>query len=150
MAEQRKKLRLGELLVQQGLITQDQLRALRGAEIGFIFQDPMTSLNPVFTVGFQLMEPLREQLEGICLDAMRFLAEMVPAMTTLRASGLSLLDTVAQHPDAAVRVDQGRPRGEALTARRVVRLVGLADQVAAAHAPWSKPRMRRRAAATQA
>ncbi len=40
----------------------EQLRALRGGQIGFIFQDPMTSLNPVFTVGFQLMEPLRVHL----------------------------------------------------------------------------------------
>lgn len=40
----------------------DDLRSVRGAEIGFIFQDPMTSLNPVFTVGFQLMEPLRAHL----------------------------------------------------------------------------------------
>ena len=39
-----------------------ELRALRGGEIGFVFQDPMTSLNPVFTVGFQLMEPLRAHL----------------------------------------------------------------------------------------
>ncbi len=38
------------------------LRRLRGGEIGFVFQDPMTSLNPVFTVGFQLMEPLRKHL----------------------------------------------------------------------------------------
>ncbi|MEP1208594.1 MAG: ABC transporter ATP-binding protein [Rhizobiaceae bacterium] len=37
----------------------DQLRDVRGGDIGFIFQDPMTSLNPVFTVGFQIMEPLR-------------------------------------------------------------------------------------------
>jgi peptide/nickel transport system ATP-binding protein/oligopeptide transport system ATP-binding protein len=35
---------------------------VRGARIGFIFQDPMTSLNPVFTVGFQIMEPLREHM----------------------------------------------------------------------------------------
>ena len=40
----------------------EQLRAIRGARIGFIFQDPMTSLNPVFTVGFQLMEPLRKHM----------------------------------------------------------------------------------------
>jgi peptide/nickel transport system ATP-binding protein/oligopeptide transport system ATP-binding protein len=39
-----------------------EMRELRGGEIGFVFQDPMTSLNPVFTVGFQLMEPIREHL----------------------------------------------------------------------------------------
>lgn len=38
---------------------EDELRDVRGGEIGFIFQDPMTSLNPVFSIGFQLMEPLR-------------------------------------------------------------------------------------------
>lgn len=40
----------------------DRLRAVRGADIGFVFQDPMTSLNPVFSIGFQLMEPLRKHL----------------------------------------------------------------------------------------
>jgi peptide/nickel transport system ATP-binding protein/oligopeptide transport system ATP-binding protein len=39
-----------------------ELRALRGGDIGFVFQDPMTSLNPVFTVGFQLVEPIRAHL----------------------------------------------------------------------------------------
>jgi peptide/nickel transport system ATP-binding protein/oligopeptide transport system ATP-binding protein len=38
------------------------LRSIRGARIGFVFQDPMTSLNPVFTVGYQLMEPLRKHM----------------------------------------------------------------------------------------
>jgi len=40
----------------------DALRKVRGQEVGFIFQDPMTSLNPVFTVGFQIMEPLRKHM----------------------------------------------------------------------------------------
>ncbi|NOR64096.1 MAG: ATP-binding cassette domain-containing protein [Rhodobacteraceae bacterium] len=40
-------------------VSDKELRQIRGGEIGFIFQDPMTSLNPVFTVGFQLIEPLR-------------------------------------------------------------------------------------------
>ena len=39
-----------------------ELRAIRGGDIGFVFQDPMTSLNPVYTIGFQLIEPLRRHL----------------------------------------------------------------------------------------
>ena len=39
-----------------------RLRHVRGAKVGFIFQDPMASLNPVLSVGYQLMEPLRTHL----------------------------------------------------------------------------------------
>ena len=39
-----------------------ELQAMRGREIACVFQDPMTSLNPVFTVGNQLVEPLRRHL----------------------------------------------------------------------------------------
>ncbi|HJT63001.1 MAG TPA: ATP-binding cassette domain-containing protein, partial [Burkholderiales bacterium] len=37
-----------------------EMRALRGAEIAMIFQEPMSSLNPVFSVGFQVAEVLRQ------------------------------------------------------------------------------------------
>ena len=39
-----------------------ELQALRGKEIACVFQDPMSSLNPVFTVGQQLCEPLIKHL----------------------------------------------------------------------------------------
>ena len=41
---------------------EEVMRAIRGARIGMVFQDPMTSLNPVFTVGYQIMEPLRTHM----------------------------------------------------------------------------------------
>ena len=39
-------------------LSNDEMRHIRGAQISMIFQDPMTSLNPVLTVGLQLEEPL--------------------------------------------------------------------------------------------
>ncbi|HEX6707622.1 MAG TPA: dipeptide ABC transporter ATP-binding protein [Albitalea sp.] len=42
--------------------TLPELQALRGREIACVFQDPMTSLNPVFTVGHQICEPLIRHL----------------------------------------------------------------------------------------
>lgn len=37
----------------------DRLRGIRGSDIAMIFQDPMSALNPVFTIGFQLVEAVR-------------------------------------------------------------------------------------------
>ncbi len=54
------------------------MRTIRGNEIGMIFQEPMTSLNPVFTVGRQLTEGLRvhtgmkrEEAEARALDLLK-------------------------------------------------------------------------------
>jgi len=38
--------------------TEDEMRGIRGKEIAIIFQEPMTALNPVLTVGFQISEAL--------------------------------------------------------------------------------------------
>ncbi|MCB8943348.1 MAG: ABC transporter ATP-binding protein [Ardenticatenaceae bacterium] len=48
----------------------DEMRQVRGGQIGFIFQDPMTSLNPVLTIGKQLTESLETHL-GMTKDAAR-------------------------------------------------------------------------------
>ena len=40
----------------------EEMRKIRGRQIGMIFQEPMTSLNPVLTIGFQIGEPLTVHL----------------------------------------------------------------------------------------
>jgi len=55
----------------------EELRNIRGGEIGFIFQDPMTSLNPVFTVGFQIVEPLRVHMKMSKRAARKRAAELL-------------------------------------------------------------------------
>ena len=37
-------------------ISNEEIRKIRGSDIGFVFQDPMTSLNPVLSIGIQLSE----------------------------------------------------------------------------------------------
>ncbi|MDQ4058631.1 MAG: ABC transporter ATP-binding protein, partial [Actinomycetota bacterium] len=44
-------------------LSDSQLRQIRGREIAMIFQDPMTSLNPVLTIGRQITEALRKHLD---------------------------------------------------------------------------------------
>jgi oligopeptide/dipeptide ABC transporter ATP-binding protein len=44
-------------------LSRDAMRKVRGEEISMIFQDPMTSLNPVYTVGWQIEEQLKEHYE---------------------------------------------------------------------------------------
>nr|ULG20080.1 dipeptide ABC transporter ATP-binding protein [Yersinia frederiksenii] len=45
-------------------ISEKERRQLVGSEIAMIFQDPMTSLNPCYTVGFQIMEALKVHQGG--------------------------------------------------------------------------------------
>lgn len=40
-----------------------QLRKVRGKEVAYIFQEPMTALNPVYTIGFQIVETLRTHFD---------------------------------------------------------------------------------------
>ena len=43
-------------------LSEDGMRKLRGKEIGFIFQDPLTSLNPTLTIGYQIAEAIRQHM----------------------------------------------------------------------------------------
>jgi len=52
----------GEIFLQKDLISswpEKRMRGVRGGQIGIVFQEPMTSLNPVLSVGFQIAEAVR-------------------------------------------------------------------------------------------
>ena len=69
----------------------NELRQIRGARIGFIFQDPMTSLNPVFNVGFQIMEPLRKHM-GLGKEQARKRAQELLELVGIPDAGQRLND----------------------------------------------------------
>jgi oligopeptide transport system ATP-binding protein len=54
-----------------------ELRRIRGKEIAMIFQDPMTSLNPVLTIGRQIREPLETHFDMDRGEAARRAAELI-------------------------------------------------------------------------
>ena len=71
-------------------ISEKERRNLVGAEVAMIFQDPMTSLNPCFTVGFQIMEAIKVHQGG--------------NKQTRRQRAIDLLNQVGI-PDPASRLD---------------------------------------------
>ncbi len=57
--------------------TEKEMRAIRGKEISMIFQEPLTSLNPVFTIGHQIIEAYRSHLKMDRQEAHRKSVEML-------------------------------------------------------------------------
>ncbi|GEP60809.1 ABC transporter ATP-binding protein [Reyranella soli] len=58
----------------------EELRRLRGPELAVVFQDPMTSLNPVLTIGTQIVETLQAHLGMDTVTAMRRGVELLAAV----------------------------------------------------------------------
>jgi oligopeptide/dipeptide ABC transporter ATP-binding protein len=58
-------------------LPEPEMRAVRGRDIAMIFQEPMTSLNPVFTVGYQIMEAIRTHLPVSRSEARRRAVELL-------------------------------------------------------------------------
>ncbi len=69
-------------------VSESQMREIRGNDIAMIFQEPMTSLNPVFKIGRQLEEAIRLHLKFSKKDARARAIEM------LKAVGISRPDTI--------------------------------------------------------
>lgn len=57
--------------------TSDQMRTIRGKDISMIFQDPMTSLNPAYTIGHQIMENLRNHEKISKTDAKKRIIKLL-------------------------------------------------------------------------
>src|SRR2546427_6775099 len=65
-------------------LPQAALRAIRGRRIGVVFQDPLGSLNPLFTIGGQLEETIRTHL-GLAGKELRQRALALPAQVGIPA-----------------------------------------------------------------
>jgi peptide/nickel transport system ATP-binding protein/oligopeptide transport system ATP-binding protein len=70
----------GQILFEGRDLTQlsdREMRAIRGNEIGMIFQEPMTSLNPVYTVGNQIIEAIQLHMHRPAKEARELAIEML-------------------------------------------------------------------------
>jgi peptide/nickel transport system ATP-binding protein len=55
----------------------NKLQKLRGGEVAYIFQEPMTALNPLYTIGFQIVETLRAHFDISSKDAKKRAIELL-------------------------------------------------------------------------
>jgi len=74
-------------------LSQDEIREIRGNDISMVFQEPMTSLNPVFTIGMQVMEVIQAHQHVSKDEAHRRAVEILTDLVRhplLRAEDLDL------------------------------------------------------------
>jgi len=94
-------------------LPEDKMRQVRGNDVAMIFQEPMTSLNPLFTIGDQISEAL------LCHNAMSF--------ADARAETIRLLEKV-RIPSAASRFDEYPHRFSGGMRQRVMIAMALASR----------------------
>jgi peptide/nickel transport system ATP-binding protein len=94
-------------------LSDEELRAIRGKRIGMMFQDPLTSLNPLYTIAEQLIETIRTHLRVSEADA--------------RKRAIALLDDVGI-PAASRRIDDYPHQFSGGMRQRVVIALALAGE----------------------
>ncbi len=94
-------------------LTPEQMRSVRGSKIGFIFQDPMTSLNPLFTVEQQITETILTNLDVSAEEAL--------------SRAINLMDQVGI-PEPELRIKQFPHQFSGGMRQRVVIAIALAGE----------------------
>lgn len=69
-------------------LSEEEMRRIRGNRISMIFQEPMTSLNPVFTIGYQMLEAIHLHLGLKSEEARHYAAEMLRKVGIPRAEAV--------------------------------------------------------------
>ena len=69
-------------------ISEKEMRKIRGGKISMIFQEPMTSLNPVFTIGYQMKETIRLHMQMSKQEAKDYAVEMLKKVGIPRAESV--------------------------------------------------------------
>lgn len=106
----------GEILLEGKRIdnlNQDQMQQIRGKRIGSIFQDPLTSLNPLYTIGRQITETIRTHMDVSQSEALK------RAIDLLKSTGI---------PAAEQRMDQYPHQFSGGMRQRVVIALALAAE----------------------
>jgi peptide/nickel transport system ATP-binding protein len=94
-------------------LNQDQMQQIRGKKIGSIFQDPLTSLNPLYTIGRQITETIRTHMDVSQSEALK------RAIDLLKSTGI---------PAAEQRMDQYPHQFSGGMRQRVVIALALAAE----------------------
>jgi peptide/nickel transport system ATP-binding protein len=94
-------------------LNQDQMQQIRGKKIGSIFQDPLTSLNPLYTIGRQITETIRTHIDVSQSEALK------RAIDLLKSTGI---------PAAEQRMDQYPHQFSGGMRQRVVIALALAAE----------------------
>lgn len=105
-------------------MSEDERRLFRGGQIAMIFQEPMSSLNPVYTIGFQLTEAIRLHQQVSPTEARRKAIALLQEVKLLGSDEQLYEQLQAENPDQNIRPRDINQRKQAILKRYPHQLSG--------------------------
>lgn len=105
-------------------MSEDERRLFRGGQIAMIFQEPMSSLNPVYTIGFQLTEAIRLHQQVSPTEARRKAIALLQEVKLLGSDEQLYEQLQAENPDKNIRPRDINQRKQAILKRYPHQLSG--------------------------